>query len=124
MGSNSKEYAKKYNEKKRRDRIAKLGDKCFMCSVQKNLIVHRIYTSYNTTSINDRLQLRFKDNIGSGESLEYMSEDERKKLDKNLLTNYDNMVLLCRKCYAKLRHYYGRKRKIGRKEIYAFAERD
>jgi len=117
MSTNNKVYAKAYYKRQRKALFRKLGGKCAMCGTYQDLITHRIYTPANSKTLFDEKQRRFRLNIREGEVFQYLEDGERGGLDKKLLTNPDNMLLVCKKCLSVLRRKYGRKHKIGRHEI-------
>jgi len=117
MPSNDAEYAHRYYVKRRKDRIRTLGGKCEACGSKQNLIIHRIYTMMNTKGLRDNKQKAFKFRKDERTIERYMTQDEKLRLRLNLLDNPDNQILLCPDCYSALEKLYGRKNKIGRKEI-------
>jgi len=100
MPTNNPLYNRMYFYKRRQKLIEKLGGKCALCGIKTDLIIHRIY-HYPVTK---------------------ESSKQEKKRARELNNNPDNMILLCYNCYHTLIRVYGRKVKIGRKEIREFGK--
>lgn len=117
MPSNTKQYAKEYRKKRRRQLIKKLGGRCERCGITQDLIIHRIYSMMNTRALKDNKQEMFNlSSVNQSKKL-FMTKEERVKRRKDLRDNPDNMILLCYNCWRVLEREYGRNRKIGRLEI-------
>jgi len=117
MPSNNKQYAKEYQRKRRQKLIKELGGKCEGCNIKTDLIVHHIYTKMNMRVLRDKKQHMFDLPSVRQSTKLFMNDKEREKRRKDLRDNTDNMVLLCYSCWRVLEHKYGRKTKIGRKEV-------
>jgi len=117
MPSNNKQYANEYRKKRRQKLIKELGGKCEGCGIKTGLIIHRIYSMMNTRGLKDKKQEMFNLSSVTQSTKLFMAQTERVKRRKELRDNPDNMVLLCYNCWRVLEHEYGRKTKIGRKEI-------
>jgi len=117
MPSNNTQYAKEYQRKRRRKLVVELGGKCEVCGEKVDLVIHRIYTKRNTRDLKDKKQEMFNLPSVKQSTKLFMTQTERAKRRKELRDNPDNMVLLCYNCWRVLEQKYGRKKKIGRKEI-------
>lgn len=117
MGKNSSVYNKVYHHQQRKKLIEKLGEKCEVCGRKNDLVIHRIFSTYNTTDDRFKSQTTFDGNIGTINKFTPVSQEVLKARNRLLMMNPDNMILLCFKCYSILRKIHGKKKRIGRREV-------
>lgn len=120
MRKNSSLYNRVYHARKRQDLIDQLGGKCEVCGIKQDLIIHRIFTGYNVGNSLSSKQTDFDGDVVNNDNYKAISSSVFKKRLALLRNNPTNMVLVCYNCYSVLRHKYGRKKRIGRKEIAYF----
>lgn len=120
MGKNSVLYNKAYHERKREALIEKLGGKCEVCGIKQDLIIHRIFSPYNSRVERLKTQSTFDGDIGKVNKFTPVSTAVAKERAEMLNMNRDNMVLVCFNCYSGLRRIHGRKKRIGRLQIENF----
>ena len=108
----------KYYMKKRGELYRKLGGRCYMCHTKKKLMVHRVYKQIVDLSKNGAVTKVFETEIGDEITMRKLSEEEMKSKAKELHKNPDNMVLLCTECFKYAVKAYGRKRRIGKRQLY------
>lgn len=118
MPSNSPEYAKAYYLKKRAELYTTLGGKCFVCGKRKNLIVHRIHRIPRTWGPRVKSQQIPSVILSDHAAFNQTTENAIRARKKALYVNTDNMVLLCAMCYKYAIEVYGRKKVIGRRQLY------
>ena len=117
MSKTNQTYNREYHKKRRKKVIQQLGGRCKVCGRGDKLIIHRIFSPYNTHERRFKSQLTLGGDIDTINKFTLVSKGVMKERAKLLRDNPDNMVLLCEECYKVLRNLFDKGKPIGRKEI-------